>query len=804
MRTTALCLMLAMSFACRRDTDDTDTGDTGETDTGETDTDTDTGDPSPFVDCEVALQPSTDGLCTIEEGVGDAIVLRGTILGQEQVYLSGSVVIDGERISDVGCVEPPADATVITCADGVISPGLIDPHDHITFTDRAPYDFGDRRWDHRHGWRGELSTPGNRWSGSANGFASEQWGELRRVVAGTTTMLGSGYGTGMVRNLDRSNARESDALPVVENDTFPLGDSNRTFRADCGWNFAVDGYEAATEFEAYVPHVSEGINTYALEEFRCLSSDFGGGEDVTEANDAHIHGIGLSTLDQDKMVRDGTTLIWSPRSNLQLYGETARVRTFAELGGTIALGSDWTYSGSIHPGREMVCADAFNRDFLDGYFSDQDLWRMSTENAAMALQADADLGTLEVGKLADIAIFAANDNADSPWRATFEAGPGDISLVLRGGEVLYGEADLLAVLDDGCEAVDVCGQSHAICMERETGRDYDTLANVLKDGYPAWFCDGPPDAEPECSPRRPGRWPGVAVDGDADGDGVADGDDLCPSVFDPIRPIDDGAQLDADEDGIGDACDPDPLPADIDSDGKLNDADNCPYDANPDQADADEDGKGDVCDACPGDANPDTPCQAVQGTAYTIPELRGDLSKLGETVSVSGVVVTGLWDSGFAVQDPSGAGGNRGLMVYEGDAPTVAIGDVVTVNGTFNDYFDELQIELDAVTKTGTQTPLAPTVVSLADAASEPYEGMLVTTTGEVTNEDYDCSVDGSGCSDANLWEIGGSSGILVFDRFYQGSSWASGSGTVTVTGIMTTRWERRRIMPRDDGDLGN
>ena len=82
---------------------------------------------------------------------------------------------------------------------------------------------------------------------------------------------------------------------------------------------------------------------------------------------------------------------------------------------------------------------------------------------------------------------------------------------------------------------------------------------------------------------------------------------------------------------------------------------------------------------------------------------------------------------------------------------------------------------------------------------------MLITVTGTVSNESYSCAVDGS-CSDTGLWEIGGSTGVVVYDRMYSGSDWTSQKGsngeTVTVTGVMGYRFSRRRLQPRSSADF--
>jgi hypothetical protein len=786
------------------DTDDlTDTDDTSDTDEPEPEpigpTESPVG-PSVVEACATPVPAATTGVCDVVVGTTDTMLISGTVLAPDTTYEDGHVLLDGDgMIVCVGCdcaADPlAAGATTVTCGDGVVSPGLINAHEHITFSEGPPPPPSPVRYDHRHGWRGSLSTPQNP-GGTGGSSSGNRWVEIRQIMAGTTTMAGSGSADGMVRNPDRGDNEGID-LPDVEYETFPLNDSDEDFEANCGWFYENDEL-AVARMPLYLPHVAEGIDFYASEEFRCQSTSFDNGEDITESNVAQIHAIGLDAIGYDVMARNDTKLVWSPRSNISLYGHTADVRLFHTLGGTIGIGSDWIYSGSMNMLRELSCADDWNADHLDGYFEDAELWRMATVGNALSLGASDHIGSLVPGLVGDIAVFDGRDDVEH--RAVLDAGAEDVALVLRAGVPLYGEADSVAELGGSCDTVDVCGTDKGICLSSEFGTSWAAITADLGAGvYDAFFC-GEPTNEPTCVPSRPAEFTGERTATDADGDGIEDGDDNCPNVFNPIRPIDGGAQRDADADGIGDSCDDTPLPDDIDGDGIANMLDNCPLEPNQNQRDDDGDDRGDVCDFCPMTPNPDGVCPPELAT---IVEARTVLAE-GATISVEGVV-TSVEGRGFSIQDPNVADGrNAGIWVFMGSDPGVSRGDRVRVDGTVDEYFDESQLANPSVTVLGTAPVPAAIPVTVSEAVQETYEGVFVEITdGTVTNDAYDCSVDGSSCSDPGLWEIGGASGVVVYDKVYEQGDWATQIGTLPVRGVMTFRWGRRRIMPRVSSDFG-
>ncbi|MEZ4467866.1 MAG: lamin tail domain-containing protein [bacterium] len=486
---------------------------------------------------------------------------------------------------------------------------------------------------------------------------------------------------------------------------------------------------------AWSPHVSEGIDPEARNEFVCLSTD--AGIDVIGQNGALIHGVGLTAPDGELLASRGASVIWSPRSNISLYGNTAPVTMLAHQGVLIGIGTDWTASGSINLPRELACADQLNSENFGGFFTDRDLWLMATRNNAAALQVLDGVGSLAPGLAGDIAIYGTFPGQD-PYRAVIESTAGTTALVLRSGTPLYGDANIMAAIPDGqqgCEPIgDVCGVAKAACIQREIGSSFAVLSAGNDSAYPLYFC-GAPAGEPSCRPFRPMEYTEGPTPDDRDGDGLPNAADNCPDIFNPVRPVDRAGQADHDLDGEGDACDVCPLnpdtadcsppdPDDRDADGVTDAQDNCPGIFNPGQEDGDGDGRGDTCDACPA-ANPgNEPCPR------TIYDIKGAGELDGLVARVSGVVTAVSETGNFFMQVPEGAPHYAGpdfsgIYVFMGNAsvdpaPVLARGDLVTLTGTAADFFGQVQLgRITALTVDAQGQALpAPVVVEPADVAT--------------------------------------------------------------------------------------
>jgi hypothetical protein len=514
-------------------------------------------------DANASDAPVTAPLCTVtSSGKGGGVVLAGRLLlpagpttGELFVGPTGTIACAAASCSGTSGY---ASATRLSCPGGVISPSLINPHDHTEYATRAPEAHGASRYAYRHDWDqgADGATPLPHVESTLD-VATNAAQELRVLLGGATSVVSTGGAPGLVRNLaayQDPSWLEGLTGKVVFFDTFPLGNDDATvITSGCAYPDIISSGEAF-EDGVFAPHIAEGINLGAENEVTCAASSV---NDLITSQTSIIHGVGVNATDVALIQKAGAKVIWSPRSNVSLYGNTTPVTEYRYAGVTIALGTDWLASGSMNMLRELACADTFNQKYLAGTFSDEDLWQMATVNAAAAAGFDQ-IGTLEVGKVADVAVFDGRTNAD--YRAVIAAGVEDVHLVLRGGKPLYGDTKTVLALAAGCEAMNVCGESRSICFD-VTGTTLAAVEAAATGIYPLFFCkDQTPTGEPTCAPYRDPSPPGPSPP-DRDGDGVPDATDDCPDIFNPVRPMDGSKQADVDGDGFGDACDAQPLNA---------------------------------------------------------------------------------------------------------------------------------------------------------------------------------------------------------------------------------------------------
>ncbi|MBL8096198.1 MAG: amidohydrolase family protein [Anaerolineales bacterium] len=402
--------------------------------------------------------------------------LKGAIVTMD----AGLVIADGVVYIDAGTgkiaavlsadAPPPVgfETAPIVNTRGTIYPGLIELHNHLCYNTLTLWQVP-KAWDHRDQWpnhpdylrliRGPAQTLG---ADRADVYlpAIVRYVEAKCLMSGVTATQGLTLrGTNTVAEF-RGNVRN------VENPGHPdlVGANARIGDVKPG---EAGAFLAQLQRETCVLlHLSEGRrgDDHALSRFDRLQLADGSGWAITPAL-AGIHGAALREAELELMRAGGAALVWSPTSNLLLYGTTADVATARAKGLRIGLGPDWAPSGSKNLLGELKTARLFSQH-NGGLFSDEDLVALVTRDAADILGWGAAVGRVKAGQIADLMVIRTRSG--DPYARLLKSTEADIGLVVIGGVPRYGRKSLMTRFGAGLEPWKTGGRAQAFSFERAT------------------------------------------------------------------------------------------------------------------------------------------------------------------------------------------------------------------------------------------------------------------------------------------------------------------------------------------------
>jgi cytosine/adenosine deaminase-related metal-dependent hydrolase len=361
---------------------------------------------------------------------------------------------------------PGFEATVVVDTQATLYPGLVELHNHLSYNAltlwHVPKQFTNRdQWGRIPEYRRLVSGPMTVVGKTPELLAPlVRYVECKCLLGGVTTSQGialssnagiRSYYRGIVRNVEQTG---DDDLPAA---------STRIADVD-----ARDprGFleQLRREKTCFLLHLSEGQDQAAREHFLALRRLDDGTWALTDSLTG-IHSAALEREDFDVLAEHGCSIVWSPFSNLLLYGGTADVAAARAAGVRLTLGPDWSPSGSKSLLGELKVARAWS-DRNGGLFSDRELVRMATRNAAEALKWDAALGRLARGQRADLVAIAGTGG--DAYEHLLRAKDTGVHLVMINGVARYGTPELMGLLFAEGEALRVGGESRRLFLEQET------------------------------------------------------------------------------------------------------------------------------------------------------------------------------------------------------------------------------------------------------------------------------------------------------------------------------------------------
>lgn len=402
-----------------------------------------------------------------DPAVSPRIALEGRVVTMDaafRVIQRGRVFTENGGIvavQDAGAPAPQGFADVpVVDTGGTIYPGLIDLHNHLPYNVlplwQVPKKFTNRgQWSRHPEYHTMVSAPMQTLAATEQLLASIcRYVETKALIGGTTTSQGitlanqSGirrYFRGVVRNVEDT---DEDALPEVSTRVPDVAaqDAQAFFT------------RLKREKTCYLLHLSEGLDATARRAFESLQ--IAPGVWAITPSLCGIHAAALKAQDFQTLAAKGGSMVWSPFSNLLLYGGTADVAAAKAAGVPISLGCDWAPSGSRNLLNELKVAHVWSE--ANAIFSPRELVGLVTRDAAGLLGWDAVIGTIDVGKRADLIV--SDGVTGDPYLQLIGSKESDLSFVMINGIGRFGSSSIMRSLSFSGETLKVGGAARMLYL----------------------------------------------------------------------------------------------------------------------------------------------------------------------------------------------------------------------------------------------------------------------------------------------------------------------------------------------------
>jgi 5-methylthioadenosine/S-adenosylhomocysteine deaminase len=391
-----------------------------------------------------------------------------TMVARDRV-VTGTIYVEDKKIKAIDPTGAPAPAGFETVqaldTHGTIFPGLIELHNHLSY-DILPLWQLPKAYENRGQWQ-DAAEYKSKVSGPMAAIAVGDDGKLlpalvryvesKCLVAGTTTSQGITLQkwSSEIRKYYKGVLRTAE---IGHKPDLALAHSHvADVKAQDWQSFDQILKTAASRNSCVLLHLSEGVDEPARKNFLALrNSD---GKWAVEPSLAGIHCTALKPEDFAIMAEHKAGVVWSPLSNLLLYKKTTDVKAARDAGVLVALGSDWSPSGSKNLLGELKVAKLVSD--LNGIgLDDYEIVALATSNPAQMLKWDTGVGTLEPGKYADFLVISGT--AGGPYAQLIKAREDNVALVAIDGRPRYGLAPVMQALGATGEAITVAGAARLV------------------------------------------------------------------------------------------------------------------------------------------------------------------------------------------------------------------------------------------------------------------------------------------------------------------------------------------------------